>query len=224
MGPPARIVRNNGRVAEQPTPLSLDRTVYFSDAVFAIAMTLLALDLPIPTGSTNREVWDSFTSQIGDDYFPLVLSFVVIGVLWLRHHRFFQRVAAASGPLLMANLASLFVIVVLPFVTKFLGEAEDDVAIGVVFYATTMTMWAVVYVVMVGTADRGRLWRPEVTRDEVRWMLAGVTAALAPFALSIPVAFVNPGLAPYFWLLGIPASIITGRLFGKKTRQARREV
>jgi TMEM175 potassium channel family protein len=198
-------------MADDGTALSLDRTVYFSDAVFAIALTLLAIDLPIPSGSTDQEVWRSFTSHVGDDYFPFALSFVVIGLLWMQHHRFFQRVAAASRALLVVNLAGLLVIVAVPFVTKFLGEAEHDVGLGVVFYATALTMWAVAFVLMVGAVDRGGLWRPGVTRRDVRRMVAGSSSALAPFALSIPVAFVDPNLAPYLWLLGIPAGIVTGR-------------
>ena len=84
-------------------------------------------------------------------------------------------------------------------------------------------MWAVAYALMVGAAERGGLWRPEVTRNDVRRMLAGASAALAPFALSIPVAFVNPGLAPYVWLLGILASIITGRRLDKPARRRARD-
>jgi hypothetical protein len=107
------------------TPLDLERTIFFSDAVIAIALTLLALELPLPEGATTGEVWRSFVQHLGREYLSFVISFVVIGAFWLQHHRFFGRIDRMSTPLTMMNLASLFAIVLVPFATRLLSASES---------------------------------------------------------------------------------------------------
>jgi uncharacterized membrane protein len=63
-----------------------DRLAFFSDAVVAIAITVLALGLPIPTGATNAELLQSAGQHI-DDYIAFAVSFVVISAHWRGHHR-----------------------------------------------------------------------------------------------------------------------------------------
>ncbi|MBB5866988.1 putative membrane protein [Allocatelliglobosispora scoriae] len=190
--------------------LSLERTVYFSDAVIAIAMTLLAIELPVPQGDTSSQLWHSFTEHLGDEYVPFLISFAVIGLFWFQHHRFFQRVDRASGRLLVVNLACLLVVVVVPFATKVLGG--PDTAFGVVFYAVVMLSWGAVYTLLVVTAQRDGLWRDDLPAGTGRRMITGAAVALAPFALSIPVAFASPSAAQYVWILAAPASVLAGRV------------
>lgn len=79
--------------------LNRERTVYFSDAVIAIAMTLLAIELPLPQGVTPVAVWHSFVSNLGEEYLAFLISFAVIGAFWYQHHRYFERVARVDTAL-----------------------------------------------------------------------------------------------------------------------------
>ncbi len=99
--------------------LSAERLIFFSDAVVAIAITLLALDLPVPVGATNADVLQSAEGFV-DQYVAFVISFVVIAGHWRGHHRLFRYVNDA-GPIVPWNLLWLFFIVVMPFATRVLN-------------------------------------------------------------------------------------------------------
>jgi uncharacterized membrane protein len=182
------------------TGYNLDRTIFFSDAVFAIAMTLLALDLPVPTGDTNAEVWQSFTENIDDGYLAFVISFVVIAMFWVRHHLFFQRIARLNTSLVVFNLLGLFAIIAVPFATRVL-PSQGKFTLGPILYSCVMLLWGLAYVLMVLAAREGRLWRDTVPGSAPNEMIFGVCAGLSMFAVSIPLAFVNPALAQLSWIL-----------------------
>jgi uncharacterized membrane protein len=92
------------------------RIAAFSDGVFAIAITLLALQLEIPFGDRVdvwaglRDLWPSFLS--------FAISFAVIGAYWIAHHRLFSLVERYDRRLLWLNLLALFFIVLMPFTTR----------------------------------------------------------------------------------------------------------
>lgn len=200
---------HNDAVTHDPSrrdsALNLERTVYFSDAVIAIALTLLALELPVPHN------WHEFVEHLAQEYFAFVISFAVIATFWFRHHQLFQMLARVDTPLTLANLLSLFAIVVVPFAARALPESAGS-SFGPVVYASTMVLWAVAYVLMVLAANRGRLWHAHVTRDAPGRMIFGACAALGTFAASIPVAFYSAGIAEYMWLMIPVVATIAGRL------------
>src|SRR5690349_18803821 len=102
-----------------------DRLIYFSDAVVAIAMTLLALELPVPRGETDAEVWRSFVHLLHGEYLNFVISFAVIGVFWIAHNQYFRKIHAVDPALRWLNLAWLFLIVLVPFATKVNSQDGD---------------------------------------------------------------------------------------------------
>ena len=84
----------------------LDRIIFFSDAVFAIAITLLVLDIKPPVipkeyvaGRLGSELW-----ALRSGYFSYVLSFLVIGAFWAAHHRIFRYITGYDGPLILQSL------------------------------------------------------------------------------------------------------------------------
>ncbi|NUR29965.1 MAG: DUF1211 domain-containing protein [Catenulispora sp.] len=191
---------------------SLERTIYFSDAVIAIALTLLALELPVPEGKdlTTHEVWLKFLDG-GDEYRSFAISFAVISFFWWEHHRFFQRIKVLSGRLVFFNMVSLFAIVVVPFGTRLLS-VDNGGPLGPVFYASTMIVWSLALIMMVRTATRQGLWRPGTPAHVSRNMITGAGAAAFVFALSIPIAFIRPDYAEFSWLLIIVFSRIAGAI------------
>jgi uncharacterized membrane protein len=106
-----------------------ERLVFFSDAVVAIAITLLAIELPLPAGETNRQFRESLAGH-REEYLAFGISFAVIWNLWSDHHRFFRHVAA-SPALVGRNMLWLLMIVITPFATPAPGRGyEDEAAVG----------------------------------------------------------------------------------------------
>lgn len=104
-------------------PLQKQRLEAFSDGVIAIVITLMILEIKIPevTGNASAgEIWNSWFNAI-----PLliayILSFVILGVLWVNHHQFFQQVKHIDRKLLWYNLHLLFWMCIIPLPTAFLG-------------------------------------------------------------------------------------------------------
>src|SRR5437763_10553663 len=97
------------------TVKSVDRLVTFTDAVVAIAITLLVLplaDLVHEAAARHETSWEVI-SKNQSQIFSFLLSFVVIGRLWVSHHRIFERAESYNGLLLVGNLGWLLTIVVL---------------------------------------------------------------------------------------------------------------
>jgi len=121
----------------------------FSDGVFAIAITLLVLDLAVPAreqvrsgglGSALAHQWPS--------YFAYLVSFLVIGIIWVNHHTMFSKVNLVDRQVLFTNLALLLVVSVLPFPTRILSEyltAGSDAHIAAAIYSATMLAMGCAY-------------------------------------------------------------------------------
>jgi len=200
--------------------LNLERTVFFSDAVIAIAMTLLATELPLPEGDTPEAVWRSFLSNLGGEYRAFLVSFAVISLFWYQHHRSFERIAHANTTLIVWNLVGLAAIVLIPFATRVLsaeavglhGEQENDYYLGSIFYSSIMLLWGASYILMVITARKHGLFREGTPASTPGNMIFGACSALAMFAVSIPIALVNPSAATLSWLLIPVVSTVAPRV------------
>lgn len=98
----------------------LERMILFSDAVFAIAITLLIIEIKVPVLSeiSTHGVLEALKEKIAE-FFAFVLSFTVIGQFWITHHRVFGYVTGYTNGLLWLNLHMLFWIVLVPFTSGF---------------------------------------------------------------------------------------------------------
>ncbi len=100
----------------------LERLVFFSDAVFAIAITLLIIEIhPPELGGSTAEALTALV-DLAPKFFSFVLSFLVIGRFWIGHHSAFAAVARFSPRMLWPNLMLLMAIAAMPFASAFLGE------------------------------------------------------------------------------------------------------
>jgi uncharacterized membrane protein len=179
--------------------------VFFSDAVFAIAMTLLVVGIGIPN-ATDRSFEHALDEKI-PEITSFFISFVVIGYYWLAHHRFFSQLVAVEQGMIMLNLVYLAAIAFVPFPTALVGKYEQF-AITVILYALTLGAASLLETAMFARAQRQGLFRRTLPRDVYRY---GVIASLLPvaaFVVSIPIAFVDPTLALLSWLIVWPAEWI----------------
>jgi len=188
--------------------ISSERFVFFTDAVAAIAMTLLALDLPIPHGSTNAALWSDFRGHWSNDYFPFLLSFVVIAAFWRTHHAMFRHVSKLGPGVMPLNFGFLLLIVLLPFVTHVLGE-DGSFQIGVVLYAAVVAATSVILGQLAALLLRRRLIEPITPATDLRKLRWAMHANAVVFALSIPIGFADPTLGIWSWLfLSVAARLI----------------
>ncbi|MEO3938281.1 TMEM175 family protein [Dermatophilaceae bacterium Soc4.6] len=102
-----------------------DRFVFFSDAVVAIALTLLAIELPVPEGASASELAAAF-AQGFSEYLAFVISFLVIFLHWDGHHRSFRHLTDSPPALVRWHGLWLFSIVLTPFVTKAFTGGDGD--------------------------------------------------------------------------------------------------
>ncbi|HSS05009.1 MAG TPA: TMEM175 family protein [Solirubrobacterales bacterium] len=176
--------------------VEFSRIVAFSDGVFAIAITLLVLNLSVPEhisgDDLNRVLWEQ-----RQDFFAYVISFAVIGRFWIVHHRFFASVVGFDGRLLSLNLFYLGWIALFPFSAQVLGDHAGDTG-AIVLYAANLSGITLVGVLMATDARRAGLAKmaSQEAREGQRRALLTATVFLA----SIPVALVDPQGAPLLWL------------------------
>ncbi len=191
-----------------------ERLVMFSDAVFAIAITILAIELRPPHADHDGLVvalWATAPKVLS-----FAISFAVIGLYWLGHVRFFRAVAEVDGTLTVLSLLLLALISFLPFPTAVLGESGAPAA--VIFYAATVAAAGLV---------QGALWswiglRPALRRPDTppRAVAMGLARSLGTalvFSASIAVATRWPDAAMYSWLVIIPMLLALRLMRGRAT-------
>jgi len=185
----------------------LERLVFFSDAVFAIAITLLALDIRPPeiAGLGNAELFQGLLS-IYPKYLSFMISFLVIGNFWLIHHRQFQAIVRYDTRLMFINLFVLMGIAFIPFPTVVISENGNYTA--TVFYALTMGAVGLLLALLWFHATRSRLTAPDLPPALVRRGMTRTLSVSAVFLLSVGLASIHPDLAKYSWILIAPAVIL----------------
>jgi|HubBroStandDraft_3_1064219.scaffolds.fasta_scaffold219490_2 uncharacterized membrane protein len=188
-----------------------DRLIFFSDAVVAIAITLLAIDLPVPTGNTTSEFWFSVRHNDGR-YAAFLISFLVIAAAWRHHHSVFRYLQVIDSRLLTLNLAWLLMIILNPFATKLLTTRGHETmgvhALRWGFYALLQLLASAVVLAMVHHMISHHLQAPgtpPLNLAESDWQSYGL---MLGFGLSIPVFF----FINYAWLLWGVVPLLVGRV------------
>jgi uncharacterized membrane protein len=202
------VARTRGARRREDNEIEFSRIVAFSDGVFAIAITLLVLNLEVPIHLHGKPLVDVLWGQ-RERLFAYALSFAVIGRFWVVHHRFFSDVVGFDGRLLGLNLFYLSWIVLIPFTSQVLGE-HGGLSAAVILYAVNMLGVTLVGLLMTSNARRAGLVRTDPAEERILRRRAHVTVGV--FLGSIPIALVAPAIAPFIWL-GLffdPASRILG--------------
>ena len=176
--------------------MSTSRTEAFSDGIFAIAATLLVLELKVPQvepGGLADALLESWPS-----YATYVVSFLTIGIIWVNHHAVLDRIREVNRPLLFMNLMFLMAVAAIPFPTALLGDylqAGHDERLAAVVYGGTMSLMGVTF---------GAIWAYAVLSDDLLHARVDPTRArrsLWIFAAGTPL-----------YVLAIGASLLSATL------------
>ena len=189
------------------------RIAAFSDGVFAIAITLLALQLEIPSGD-HVDVWAEL-QDLWPSFLSFVISFAVIGAYWVAHHRLFSLIERYDRRLIWLNLLSLFFIVLMPFTTSLVGEhGGSDVS--VIVYALSVAGAGFANTGMAAYALGGRRLCSDAVDDElVKFHIwRGLVIALT-FTVSLALLPLGPSVVELSWL----SLAVTQRIVGHRFRR-----
>ena len=205
---------------------STNRVEAFSDGVFAIAITLLILEIRVPHGSAEGSghlvpalvaLWPS--------YLAFLLSFFVIMIMWINHHELIRMVEAVDYPFFFANGLVLLTVTFVPFPTAVLAEhlATPEASAAVAFYCGTFVINGLSWTLLLHAIRRGNLFKPEVGPEVVARIRSAYAMGPVVYLVSTALAFFQPwlGLALNIslWLLWTRLCYHGGALAAEQRRR-----
>jgi uncharacterized membrane protein len=198
--------------------LGLERIVFFSDAVMAIAITLLAIDIRVPEidPSVAAVELPRQLAAITPNLLTFFISFIVIGIYWISHHRYFNYIQRYDTRLMLLNLMFLFFIACMPFVASLLGSFPT-VPIALVIYTLAVAALGISMALIWRYASKNhRLIDSTLDASTIRMINIRLFVAPLMFLIAVPFAFVNPLAVIVVWWLSPLAVILATRLLTKK--------
>jgi len=180
----------------------LERMILFSDAVFAIAITLLVIELKVPeiekSQVTEGKLLDALAHLI-PKFFGFIISFMFIGIYWTVHHKLFGYVVNYTPKLLRLNLLFLFAVALMPFSTAFYSEyVLRHVMTPVIFYTGNIIMLGLFNLFMWRHISNPKNNLSEgLTQRDARYFSFRAILVPAMFTLFAFVYLVNPIVASY---------------------------
>lgn len=181
----------------------IGRILALSDGVFAIAITLLILEIAVPATTSDAALPKALLA-LWPRYLAYLVSFVLIARFWVTHRLAFRLIAHEDAVLVWLNLLMLMFVAFLPFPTAVLGAHAGSPA-AAVLYATSVILASIASAAYWWYASgRASLLRPDVRRAQVRALRARGLSGPVFFALTVPIAVFVPYAAEIMWLLVFP--------------------
>lgn len=203
--------------------LRTTRMEALSDGIFAIAATLLVLDLAIPA-VTSKDVGKQLVDR-WPSYVAYLVSFATIGNAWLNHSVITEYLDRADAILLRLNLVLLFFVSVLPFPTHMLAEYlsnKGDERIAVTVYGLNLLAISGFIAIVWHYALWQRLITKDNSEDDVRGLTAKLDPSLASYAVVIGLGLWQPKVAVVLYLVIALFMIIPFRAVLREARRRRR--
>lgn len=193
---------------------SIDRLTFFADAVVAIAMTLLAVDLPVPDATSASALW-TFVGDHVAELAAFFVSFFVVAQYWRAHHRLYRYVTDAPPRLVTATMVWLLTVVLTPYATRVLwagSQVDDsDFPIRFGFYAVVQALAAFTFMWSARIVEQAGILG-DVPPDLLPRTYTRNVVLMTTFLVSIPLAvvvnvwaFLLWGLIPVWMALGVRA-------------------
>jgi len=168
----------------------------FSDGVFAIAITLLILEVRVQHAGVEGSLWTGLVA-LWPYYFAFALSFFVILVTWIAHHDLMRLVRATSRPVQLANGCALLYVTFIPFPTAVLAAnlGGSEASTAVAFYCGTFVLGSGAFNLLVAAIARGQLCRPEVDAQAIGRIRRGYRITFVIYLAATVIALVAPYVA-----------------------------
>jgi uncharacterized membrane protein len=166
----------------------------FSDGVFAIAITLLIIEIAVPAVESDESLGDALF-DLWPEFFAYVLSFVIIGIYWANHHSFMRLFVRADHYFLLLNVFFLMCIAFLPFPTAVLGEYlthGEQESTAVAFYAFGLFLPAFGWLLIWLYGQWDNLIDENLDPAYDQFLTVQYLASTAVFLVCIPIALVQP--------------------------------
>lgn len=188
----------------EPAPFGLDRIVFFSDAVMAIAITLLVIDIKAPEGVADL---GPVVLELWPKYLGYFVSFWVIALYWVAHHRCFRYIRSFDRPLILLNFLFLMFIAFMPFPTSLLFSSPTQSA-SVMLYAGAAAGMGLSLSLLWIYAERQRFLSAGASQAIIRNIRLNLLLPSLVFLASAITAALNATLAMYLWFLLIPVYLL----------------
>ncbi len=175
------------------TDHALERLVFFSDAVFAIAITLLIIEIHpphLPKGASDGAHLQALADLI-PNFVGYFVSFMVVGLFWMGHHRAFTLAARYSPRILGWNMALLGVVAFMPFVTAYVS-ANIQQRVPTIAYCVAMLIAALLNFKTNHTATSPPMVDPAASPADIRYIRQRGLAVILGSATAVAIAFVVP--------------------------------
>jgi len=191
---------------ESRLDFQIDRLSFFSDGVFAIAITLLIIEIKVPVieHASNEALLDSL-SEMSLKFIGFLISFAIVGHYWSVHHRIFGYVKKYNSPLLWVNLGFLCSVVLLPFSSGLLGEYSSDLHLYVPYIVYVinicltglMNCWLWLYI----SNPRRQFLTHTISDARIRLGLYRSLIIPLVFIISLIVFYINPFISRFIPLV-----------------------
>jgi uncharacterized membrane protein len=190
-----------------------NRLEALADGIFAVALTLLVLDIKLPDGmtaATSDDLWRNLVS-LERHFAVYAISFVVIGVYWVGHHLQFHYVRFVDRRLIWINLTFLLLITFLPFATDLVGDHPELVLPCEIYGITLLTIGGVSHAQVVYLARHPYLTSDELTPVAIRLLKRRIALLAIVPAVSMLLALYNTRFALYAYGLVVVAYLMPSR-------------
>ena len=196
-----------------------NRVINFSDAIFSIAMTLLVLEVGIPSlkGIANNTIWTILHSRL-PSFVGLIVSFFVSAIYWVAHLRHMKFVSEVDGKLLWLNIFLMFFIVLLPFSTGFY-------VVGInyngpfVFYCFNLSAIGLFNYLIINYIFKKEKGQTGLTPLLGKWHKAVALNSLLIWVIAGAIVFMLPIVARFLFFLIFIFEIFINKYFRKKVKQ-----
>jgi len=163
----------------------------FSDAVIAIIMTIMVLELKVPHGE-NSATFEALSPLVWT-FVAYVLSFIYLGIYWNNHHHMLQATRKVNGKILWANMHLLFWLSLVPFATAWMGE-NHFAPLPTSIYGVLLLICAVSYTILQTTIVKHDKHENDLLAEAIGGDLKGKISMVC-YLTAIPLAFVHQAIA-----------------------------
>jgi uncharacterized membrane protein len=202
---------------EVPPGLTHERVGIFTDAVFAIAMTLLAIEIPRPeTASGGRqdrmtkagELWQ-FLGDHSGTFVAFFIAFLMLWATWRQHHRLFDQITRVTRAIVFAHIPLLIFVVLLPYPTAMIGNDSSN-PLSVTLFAGSEAVLLLCQAALLVTVIRGGVTRPGTDVRRLRVQAVTLAAVGVFWLLTAGLTWLTDGM-PLAWMLTPVVAIATAR-------------